>query len=148
MLKSLITLALTGASLVAQTAPSSTLVYGDTCGPSLEAVVGASIGQTMEARLSNLASNFAVVLVGVQSKNVDLTVIGAPGCRLLVADPVSMFPTYDPTTPGEMDFFMAIPNNASLVGMKIYTQAVVRDLLAPRTLKWSFSEGIEWTVEQ
>jgi len=85
------------------------------------------IGATFTLQLSNIqaGTSLCFLVVGFQSAAIDLFTFGAPGCTGLVdfllpgSHTVLTFLPTGPTTP----FGLQVPNNQSLLGLLLYTQA-------------------------
>jgi len=70
-----------------------------------------------------LSAQLGFYLAGFEPANVDLAPLGSP-CRLLV-DPVEIVPAFYPIFSGFNLYQIAIPNDASLTGVKLYVQGAL-----------------------
>ncbi len=127
---------------------------GTTGIPSLAAAPGSLpwLGQTLVCRLTNLPSTPTALPFGVLGASrsswlgialpVDLTVLGAPGCSLLVsADQILALANVS----GTAQWQLPIPNLAALLGGTLFQQALVVDAGA-NALGASFSNATMATI--
>jgi arylsulfatase A-like enzyme len=87
------------------------------------------VGSTFVTLVAGASANapVAVGCLGVAKQDIDLIVLGMPGCKLLVSlDHLSVFPIQS----GYGVWLLPIPNLASLVGATVYQQAIVVEPLA------------------
>ncbi|MFO1078747.1 MAG: hypothetical protein U1E73_13575 [Planctomycetota bacterium] len=101
---------------------------------SLTANAAPSLGSTLNVTVNNLPINVAIMLTGLSKTNwllgalpFDLATYGAPGCKLRVSPDANLLLL---GAAGSAVWPFTIPNNAGLIGLNMYNQAVV---LSPGT---------------
>jgi hypothetical protein len=93
-------------------------------------VESAFLGMSYSVEGSNLGSNgFAFHVVGLAPTFIDLTPFGAAGCALEVVYVATAFQFADVS--GRAAWTFAVPDNSSLIGTTLHSQAAVLDLSNP-----------------
>ena len=93
-------------------------------------VESAFLGMSYSVEGSNLGSNgFAFHVVGLAPTFIDLTPFGAVGCALEVVYVATAFQFADVS--GRAAWTFAVPDNSSLIGTTLHSQAAVLDLSNP-----------------
>lgn len=128
-------------------APS--LAYGAGCrtsggsAPVMNATGGAIGMPWRPAVARGPSSSPAVLMLGAARRNLDLSAIGMPGCRLLV-DPIVVFDPRTTSTAGTAAWSIPVPDNPYLVRKTLHVQAVMSDPFANR-LGYVTSNGVGTT---
>ncbi|GEM_PF-5246874 len=98
--------------------------------PELYVATGAVPGKVFSLGLQSAKANSgALLFLGFLPVTLDLTAFGAPGCKLYTSGIGLFHPTNQAGAWGTL-VGLPIPNNPSLIGMKLYTQALPFDLMA------------------
>lgn len=93
-------------------------------------IESAFLGTSYSVEGANLGSNgFAFHVVGLAATYVDLTPFGAIGCALEVSYVDTAFQFADAS--GRATWTVAVPDNVSLIGTSLHSQAAVLDLSNP-----------------
>lgn len=130
--------------------PGYRIPYGDGCGSSLMGPVQLAlntipdIGNDLLYQLSNgVPGNQAWLMLGFAPLNVDLTPIGAWGCRLYV-NPVMNF-AKSVNAVGSAEFEVPLPYDTSLIGVHLFAQGVAAHPMA-NAFGLVFTNGIEASI--
>ncbi len=115
--------------------PGVHALYGQGCGSSfagpitLTPMTVPDIGTDILYELGNgVPGNQAWLMLGLAPLNIDLTPIGAWGCRLLV-DPLLSIPK-NINALGMAEFEFTVPNNPVFIGTHLFAQGVAVDAMA------------------
>lgn len=116
---------------------AGTRAFGIRCGVpglSLFAAPGSSprLGTTATSTVANIPTGApALMMLGLSSQlagstllPVSLAPIGMPGCFLYHDAAVSLGEACLPTTPGRADYAVVVPNSQTVVGFRVYLQAL------------------------
>jgi len=94
------------------------------------AVESAVLGTTYSVEGANLGNTgFAFHVLGLAATSIDLTPFGAVGCTLEVSYLDTVFQFAD--TSGRATWSLVVPDNTSLIGTTVHSQAAVLDLSNP-----------------